>query len=371
MYADAFDNKWTLSLAFFLRLQLLKENKQFYTHGDKKKKVMDFISRSIHMSKSSVYNHLSILESKGLVIKSKNGFRLASRKEISEIFKDKKRKLYIPVHVRSLREIKNILKLIPVFSNLKSQEKVLAERQHLCTIKSDIDSGKFVSKKDFRKYKKSLDKKKVEVNDPDVNLSLIGIAKMMGCRSENTGLKYKNIAIEKDLILSEKRSDYYGKVESKKEFYTRKELGDYPETSFISKSLRVYAMRSCRITPKYKMDGYNRFHISDFFDQISQAHYDLMKKENPNYKYTREEIRKDLFIKNFGLTSYKENKKLINAEKRKERRKERRIQDRMKKQKVFDATPVIQNNTPDFLNNITNKIPVIIPNRNLGLENWN
>ena len=373
MYADAHANKWTLSLAVFLRLQQIKENKQFYTHGDKKKKVMDFIASRIKVSKSTVYQHLAILEEKGLVIRSKNGFRLASNKEISEKYKEKKKKLYIPVHVTTLRGIKDILKLIPVFSNLKSQERVLETRQHLCTIKANLEKGEFVSKKDLRKYKKSIANKKVEVEtDPDVNLSLTGIATMMGCRSQSTGLKYKSIAIDYDLFVSEKRSNYHGQVRSKREFYERQETGEFPERSFTSKTLRVYSMRSCKITTRYNVAGYNRFHVSDFMSSLAVAMLQVRRQQNPKYKpsATWEDVERELWIENFGRTYYKETKKLINAEKSKERKKLKRREERLKKCKIgsIDATSAYKNEPPQFLKTVTDKEHKVIPLRNSGLE---
>jgi hypothetical protein len=187
LYYKLYKERKLRSLAYYILWSAKHPHKQFNikTEGNVK----------------TIYKHLKILKSFGLVDYNNYQVFLSSNKKIRTLFNDKQEKLFFNVK-DDVDSIYAQLKSIPIVSNLHSQLNGIERKKYFRTILHNSQKGNGnVTVKGYKRLKKYLKKKgwnlkvakeKLQVQD-DCNISVDKICQLLSTTSRNTAVKYRRL----------------------------------------------------------------------------------------------------------------------------------------------------------------------------------
>lgn len=196
-----------------------------------------------------------------MVVFGKNTIRLVGNKTS----KKSNQKLYLDKNTNSLKEIKELLRAIPMISNLHRQDKKVEKKYHQLYLRHNPFATK--SKNLRRKvFKKSGDD--ININK-ELYLGVRKIGKLINRSSSRTIVKYKKIMKEKGVINYENTLLDYGGTYSFAAFIQMKKVG-------IINSNRVFWMNG----------GIYQRNPTQFFIKRSQNMINHIEKRREEYNNT-------------------------------------------------------------------------------------
>lgn len=165
------------SLSYFLLLSYYFPHKKFT-----KDRVSEFVNIN------TFNRHARQLKKMGLLTYSKGWYKLSSNKQIEEQY-GKGKLLY--ANVSSITEIKRFLQVVPVISNIYSQNKAIENKDNHRKSNEVLERNGFVrNHKAYLKFQKRIESKGLSVEFDNLKLSIKGIMRIAGC-SEKTAVKIK------------------------------------------------------------------------------------------------------------------------------------------------------------------------------------
>ena len=152
-----------------------------------------------------------------MVVFGENSIKLVGNKTS----KKANQKLYLNKNINSLKEIKELLRAIPMISNLHKQDKKIEKKYHHA----------YISHTPFATKSKSLRRKLMKKSGDDINintelyLGVRRIGKLINRSSSKTIVKYKKLMKEKGVINYENTLLDYGGTYSFAAFIQMKKVG--------------------------------------------------------------------------------------------------------------------------------------------------
>lgn len=198
IYAKAFNEGWLNSLGLYVFLCKSHSGKAYYFKANAKTKMLKNLADTHKISLTAFMKHIKTLKENGLLSFSKHEMKLTKN---SELFRIKKKRVFVPANINSFKEIKFFLQTIPILSNIVSQEKAVKRIQHYNYQKeqSKKASGDIKVKgyNSLRRYEKNGGKMKFNSN---IQLSVSKMGELIERTNKNTITKYKKFLKEKGII---------------------------------------------------------------------------------------------------------------------------------------------------------------------------
>lgn len=124
------------------------------TFGSSKTQSLKAVSNNIGTSVNTLRNHLKVMEGFNLCYEHNNQIIFRSNKELHELYPRKGDAQYLYFVFTAKSELKRLIRNIPLMSSISRQNKAIAKRAKHRTIKTSIEKGRPVSKKDYLFFKK-------------------------------------------------------------------------------------------------------------------------------------------------------------------------------------------------------------------------
>lgn len=198
IYAKAFQEGWLNSLGLYVFLCKSHSGKTYYFGANQKTKMLKNLADKHNISLTAFMKHIKTLKENGLLSFSKYEMKLTKN---SELFRIKKKRVFVPANINSFKEIKFFLQTIPIITNIVKQEKAVKRIQHYNYQKeqSKKASGDIKVKgyNSLRRYEKNGGKMEFNSN---IQLSVSKMGELIDRKNKNTITKYKRFLREKGII---------------------------------------------------------------------------------------------------------------------------------------------------------------------------
>lgn len=300
-YAECYEKGKLDNLSVWLMLFNYYPSKQICFEPDDNNNMMGRLAKKLQMGKSTFQKKIQSLIKDGYITKHQiindNGsylLELNSNETLDKKLGVSNTTLFIDINkLKKYSNVKYFLKQIPVFTNIKRQENNRKLHQHFgrLRIRLDngelLDSGEFKSLKRYEKGQNKLDKNKKCDGTQYANLSLNGICRITGTKSQTTAQRYKKFLKTHKMLHEYRRTEVLMQVESKDHFnYLKFEKKSIPKHALLTKNNKVFIYKSNVMFPLYNQEYLDL--MDEYFDLYL---YDYVNETITNRNFTRDEIK--------------------------------------------------------------------------------
>jgi len=206
-------------------LILAKYSHRRLTFGKSKTQALKAISNNIGVSVNTLRNHLKVLEGFNLCYEHNNQIIFRSNKELQELFPRKGGAKYVFFVFTNKQQLKKQIRAIPLWSSVSKQNKAIARRAKYDTIKTSIEKGRPISKKDYNFFKRqNTDKLFI----PNAILTTKKVLELSNRRSNATATRRKKEATITGRYKRKRAYKYYGFNRTYTEFNELRRAGIIP-----------------------------------------------------------------------------------------------------------------------------------------------
>lgn len=198
IYAKAFNEGWLNSLGLYVFLCKSHSGKAYYFQANAKTKMLKNLADTHKISLTAFMKHIKTLKENGLLSFSKYEMKLTKN---SELFRIKKKRVFVPANINSFKEIKFFLQTIPILSNIVRQEKAIKRIQHYDYLSQEAKKKHGdLDTRDYSRLRAYLKKGgKMEFNS-NIQLSVSKMGELIDRKNRNTITAYKRFLRDKGII---------------------------------------------------------------------------------------------------------------------------------------------------------------------------
>lgn len=305
-YSELYEKGKLDNLAVWLMLFHYHPEKRIHFEPDDNNNKMGRLANKLQMGKSTFQKKIHSLIKDGYITKhllfEKDGTRLEgeyllelnSNKVLDNKIGISNTSLFIDItKLKKYSNVKYFLKQIPIFSNIKRQESNRKLHLHFgkLRIKLDdgelLDNGEYKSLKRYEKSQSKLKKKQRCDGTQYANLSLKGICRITGTKSQTTAQRYKKFLKTNEMLHEYRRTEVLMKVESKDHFnYLKFDKKSIPKHSLLTKNNKVFVYKSNVMFPLYNQEYLDL--MDEYFDLNLR---DYVNDTITNRNFTRDEVK--------------------------------------------------------------------------------
>ncbi len=141
------------ALATYILL-LAKYPHKRLTFGKSRTQALNAISLNIGVSVNTLRNHIKVMEGFNLCYEHNNQIIFRSNKELQELFPREGKAKYVFFIFTNKQQLKVQIRNLPLWSSVSKQNKAIEKRAKYNTIKTSIEKGRPISKKDHNFFKR-------------------------------------------------------------------------------------------------------------------------------------------------------------------------------------------------------------------------